>query len=82
VPEHDAFGRRIDEDPLAALRGACDRIDLAERLVRRAAARTDHAPANIDYLVLGAGPGLPWGAYFKDGTIVQGDARGRPRRVL
>jgi hypothetical protein len=61
-----------------------DRIDAAapERLVRRAAARTDHAAGDINYLVLGTGPGLPWGAYFKDGTIVQGDARGRPRRVL
>jgi hypothetical protein len=60
------------------------RIDPAapERLVRRAAARTKHAPGGIDYLVLSTGPGLPWGAYFKDGTIVQGDARGRPRRVL
>jgi hypothetical protein len=63
---------------------AFDRIDPSapERLVRRGAERAGAAPAEIDYLVLGPGPGLPWGAYFKGGGIVQGDARGRPRRVV
>jgi hypothetical protein len=61
-----------------------DRIDpgAPERLVRRGARRVDAPARQIDYLVLGTGPGLPWGAYFKAGGIVQGDARGRPRRVL
>jgi hypothetical protein len=60
------------------------RIDAAapERLVRRGARRVNIAARRIDYLVLGTGPGLPWGAYFKGGAIVQGDARGRPRRVV
>jgi hypothetical protein len=61
-----------------------DRIDAGapERLVRRGARRTGTPVRRIDYLVFGTGAGLPWGAYFKGGTIVQGDARGRPRRVI
>jgi hypothetical protein len=61
-----------------------DRIDPSapERLVRRGARRVGRSPGSINYLVLGSGPGLPWGAYFKRGEIVQGDARGRPRRVF
>ena len=51
-----------------------------ERLVRRGAKRVDLAPSDIDYLVVG--PDLTWGAYFKRGAIVQGDARGRPRRAV
>jgi hypothetical protein len=51
-----------------------------ERLVRRGAKQVDLAPGDIDYLVVG--PDLTWGAYFTRGAIVQGDARGRPRRVV
>jgi hypothetical protein len=63
---------------------ALDRIDprAPERLVRAGARRTDQAAREIDYLVLNQPPALRWGAYFKGGAIVQGDARGRPRRVL
>jgi hypothetical protein len=61
-----------------------DRIDprAPERLVRRGARRADVPASRISYLVLNPGPGHPWGAYFDGGAIVQGDARGRPRRVL
>jgi hypothetical protein len=61
------------------------RIDTAapERLVRRGARRAPRASRrNIDYLVLSPGPPATWGAYFKSGTIVMGDQRGRPTRVL
>jgi hypothetical protein len=52
-----------------------------ERLVRAGA--TKQAPArSINYLVLSAGPPPTWGAYFKGGRIVLGDAHGRIRRVL
>ena len=63
---------------------AIDRIDpgAPERLVRAGARRTDQAVREIDYVLLNPGPGLPWGAYFKGGAIVQGNARGRLQRVL
>jgi hypothetical protein len=53
-----------------------------QRLVRRGARRADVGANRIDYLVLSTGPGLRWGAYFRGGKIVQGDARGRPRRLV
>jgi hypothetical protein len=50
-----------------------------ERLVRAGA--TKQVPAGrIDYLVITAGP--QWGAYYKGGRIVIGDAHGRKQRVL
>jgi hypothetical protein len=63
---------------------AFGRIDAGapERLVRRGAPRLDTTPREIDYLVYSRGAGLPWGAYFKGGGIVQGDRRGRPRRTV
>ena len=53
-----------------------------ERLVRGGAERAGVRARRIDYLVLNAGKPLTWGAYFKGGKIVIGDARGRPQRVL
>jgi hypothetical protein len=63
---------------------AYGRIDPAapEHLVRAAAKRVGVRPQRIDYLVLTAGSPLAWGAYFKGGKIVIGDAHGRPQRVL
>jgi hypothetical protein len=58
-------------------------IDTAapERLVRSGA--TKQVPArSIDYLVVTAGPPVGWGAYYKGGRIVIGDAHGRKQRVL
>lgn len=58
-------------------------IDTAapERLVRAGA--TKKVPARrIDYLVVSAGPPVGWGAYYKGGRIVFGDAHGRKQRVL
>jgi hypothetical protein len=52
-----------------------------ERLVRAGATRKFPA-RSIDYLVLSAGPPVSWGAYYKGGRIVLGDARGRKQRVL
>jgi hypothetical protein len=53
--------------------------DAPERLVRAGATKKVPA-ARIDYLVLTAGP--RWGAYYKGGRIVIGDAHGRKQRVL
>ena len=54
-----------------------------ERLARTGAERAGSARrARIDYLVLNGGKPLTWGAYFKGGEIVIGDAHGRPQRVL
>jgi len=63
---------------------AYSRIDPAapERLARAGARRAGVGARRIDYLVLNGGTGLTWGAYFKGGKIVIGDARGRPQRVL
>ena len=60
------------------------RIDPAapERLVRAGAERAGVRARRIDYLVLTGGTPLSWGAYFKGGKIVLGNARGRPQRVL
>jgi hypothetical protein len=60
-----------------------NRIDPAapRRLVRAAARRTRLPLRRIDYLVLTGNP-LTWGAYFRGGAIVQGDAHGRVTRVL
>jgi hypothetical protein len=58
-------------------------IDTAapQRLVRAGA--TKQVPAGrIDYLVVTAGPPVSWGAYYKGGRIVIGDAHGRKQRVL
>ena len=52
-----------------------------ERLVRAGATRKFPA-RSIDYLVLSAGPPVSWGAYYKGGRIVLGDAHGRKQRVL
>jgi hypothetical protein len=52
-----------------------------ERLVRAGATRKFPA-RSIDYLVLSAGPPASWGAYYKGGRIVLGDAHGRKQRVL
>jgi hypothetical protein len=62
---------------------AYEAIDPAapERLVRAGA--TKGSPARgIDYLVVSAGPPLSWGAYYKGGRIVLGDAHGRKQRVI
>jgi hypothetical protein len=63
---------------------AFSRIDPAapERLARAGAKRAGVRARRIDYLVLNAGKPLTWGAYFKGGKIVIGDAHGRPQRVL
>jgi hypothetical protein len=53
----------------------------AERLVRAGATRKSPA-RSIDYLVITAGPPVTWGAYYRGGRIVIGDARGRKQRVL
>ena len=52
------------------------RIDPAapERLVRSA-----RAPAQVDYVLLLTGRLVTWRAYFRDGTNIAGDARGRSR---
>jgi hypothetical protein len=71
-----------DASPSVALQ--YKQIDPAapERLTRAGAKRAGVQPRTIDYLVLTAGDARTWGAYFKGGAIVQGDTRGRPRRVL
>jgi hypothetical protein len=63
---------------------AFSRIDPAapERLARTGAARAGVRARRIDYLVLNAGKPLTWGAYFKGGKVVIGNAHGRPQRVL
>jgi hypothetical protein len=63
---------------------AFSRIDPAapEHLARAGAARAGVRARRIDYLVLNAGKPVSWGAYFKGGKIVIGDAHGRPQRVL
>ena len=63
---------------------AFNRIDPAapERLVRGGAERAGVRANRINYLVLIAVQPPSWGAYFKGGKIVMGDARGRPQRVL
>jgi hypothetical protein len=63
---------------------AFNKIDPAapERLVRGGAERAGVRARRIDYLVLIAVKPPSWGAYFKGGKIVMGDARGRPQRVL
>jgi hypothetical protein len=53
-----------------------------ERLVRAGAERAGVRARRIDYVVLNGGRPLTWGAYFKGGKSVIGDARGRPQRVL
>jgi hypothetical protein len=53
-----------------------------ERLVRAGGKRAGVRPRTIDYLVLTIARPVTWGAYFKGGKIVIGDARGRPQRVL
>ena len=68
TPEATTFGRI---DPRAPA-----------RLVREGARRLGIPTRQIDYLVFSTGTGLPWGAYFTAGGIVQGDARGRLRRTL
>jgi hypothetical protein len=54
------------------------------RLVRGSAARFKVGAGSIDYLVLSRfpGTGVQWVAYFKGGTYVQGDARGRVVRRI
>jgi hypothetical protein len=54
-----------------------------QRLARTAAERIHKPVAKIDYLVPSDFDGkLIWGAYFKGGQIVQGDARGRFTRRI
>ena len=63
---------------------AYNRIDpkAPERLARTGAARAKVRARSINYLVLNPGKPLTWGAYYKGGEIVIGDAHGRPQRVL
>ena len=63
---------------------AYNRIDQTapERLARTGAARAKVRARSINYLVLNPGKPLTWGAYYKGGEIVIGDAHGRPQRVL
>ena len=70
-------------DGVPGRRIAYEAIDPAapERLVRAGATKKSPA-ASIDYLVLTAGPPVSWGAYYKGGRIVLGDAHGRKQRVL
>ena len=65
-------------DPLGRLDAAAP-----QRLVRRGARELRVNPSTIDYVVPSRfGGALIWGAYFKGGGIVQGDAAGRfTRRV-
>jgi hypothetical protein len=53
-----------------------------ERLTRAGATRAGVRARTINYLVLNGAKPLTWGAYFKGGEIVIGDAHGRPQRVL
>jgi hypothetical protein len=56
-------------------------VSAPERLARAGATRK--VPArHIDYLVLSPGPPVAWGAYYKGGRIVLGDAHGHQQRVL
>jgi hypothetical protein len=52
-----------------------------ERLVRAGATKKVLA-RRIDYLVITAGPPVGWGAYYKGGRVVLGDAHGRKQGVL
>ncbi len=58
-------------------------IDTAapERLTRAGATRKQPA-RSIDYVLLTPGKPITWGAYYKRGRIVIGDAHGRPQRVM
>jgi hypothetical protein len=56
-------------------------VSAPRRLVRAGATRRNPA-RRIDYLVLTPGPPITWGAYFKGGRIVVGDAHGRKQRVI
>jgi hypothetical protein len=51
-----------------------------QRLVRAGAVRAGVRARRIDHLVLTAGTPLAWGAYYKGGKVVTGDAHGRPQR--
>jgi hypothetical protein len=54
-----------------------------QRLVRAAAERIHKPVAKIDYLVPSEFDGaILWGAYFKGGQIVQGDAHGKVTRRI
>ena len=54
-----------------------------QRLVRAAAERIHKPVSKIDYLVPSEFDGkIIWGAYFKGGQIVQGDARGKVTRRI
>jgi hypothetical protein len=56
-------------------------VSAPQRLTRAGATR--RIPARtIDYLVLSPGPPVTWGAYYKGGRIVLGDAHGHKQRVL
>jgi hypothetical protein len=56
-------------------------VSAPERLTR-AGATKKVPPRRIDYLVLSPGAPVTWGAYYKGGRIVLGDAHGRKQRVL
>jgi hypothetical protein len=68
APGHTIDYRKID-------------VSAPERLTKAGA--TKKVPARrIDYLVLTPGPPATWGAYYKGGRIVLGDAHGRKPRAL
>jgi len=56
-------------------------VSAPERLTRAGATKKQPA-RSIDYVLLTPGPPLTWGAYYKRGRIVIGDAHGKPQRVI